>query len=139
MSKQIEYYFNILIAVCSKATCNRAKIGAIIIKNKSIIATGYNGAPRGLVHCDEKGHLLFHDHCVRTVHAEVNAILTAVRNGINIDDCEMYCLYKPCFRCMQILINSGIKNVYYFNDYKDEFQTFFEKNKYCNFVKTKVT
>jgi len=135
--KQILYYKNILGAVSSRASCNRAIVGAILVRNRSIISTGYNGSPRGLQHCDDIGHLISNNHCVRTIHAEVNAILCAARNGININGCELYSSYKPCFQCMKIIINSGIKRVFYFNDYKDDFQKEFEKNKYCKFIKIK--
>jgi deoxycytidylate deaminase len=123
-TEQIQYYKEILEAVASKSTCNRAKVGSIIIKEKCIISTGYNGSPRGLTHCGEK-HLMVQNHCINTVHSEVNSILTACRNGININGCDMYSL----------LIHSGIKNCYYFYDYTDPYQSKFEKNEYCQFIK----
>lgn len=133
--QQIKYYHDILNAVASIGSCDRAKVGAIIVRDKCILSTGVNGAPRKLCHCDEVGHLMNNNHCIRTVHAEVNAILTAARNGINIKDCDMYSLFKPCFQCMKVLINSGIKNVYYFNEYNDDFQKYFEKNDFTRFIK----
>lgn len=135
MNKKEEIYFkNILEALCRRATCNRAYVAAVIIKNNYIISTGYNGAPRGCRHCNNT-HIISNNHCINTVHAEINAILNAAKNGININECEMVCTHKPCFRCMQALINSGIKKVYYYIDYKDEFQKYFEKNKYTKFIK----
>ena len=135
--KKLEYFKSIVTTVASKATCDRAKVGCIIINDDYIISTGYNGAPRGEIHCDDNDHLMKDGHCIRTIHAEVNAIINAAKNGINIKDCDMICVYKPCFRCMQVLINSGIKNVYYFEDYKDEFQKYFEENKFVKFIKCK--
>lgn len=131
---QTEYYYKILQSVCLRSTCNRAMVGAIIVKDKNIISTGYNGAPRGIKHCNNQ-HLMKDNHCIKTTHAEVNAILQAAKNGININNAEMYCTHKPCFQCMKTLINSGIKKVYYFKDYHDDWQKHFEKNKYCKFIK----
>jgi len=129
-----EYFKKICKVLSEKSTCNRVKKAAIITKENQIISTGYSGAPRKCKHCGDE-HIMKNNHCVNTVHAEVNAIVNAAKNGINISDCEMYCSNKPCFRCMQILINSGIRVVYYFDDYEDEFQKNFEENKFCEFVK----
>lgn len=133
--KNKNYFKNIVNTISDKATCDRAKVGCIIIKDNCIISTGYNGSPRGCIHCDDVGHLMNNNHCIRTTHSEVNAIINAAKNGININDCEMICKYKPCFRCMQVLINSGIKTVFYFNNYKDNYQKHFEKNKFTKFIK----
>jgi len=135
--KNQEYFKKIVETIAEKGTCDRAKVGCIIIKDNYIISTGYNGASRGCSHCDDDGHLMIDFHCIRTIHAELNAIINAAKNGININDCEMICTHKPCFRCMQALINSGIKTVYYFKDYKDNFQLAFEENKYTKFIKIK--
>jgi len=140
--KQIRYYKQILDAVSSKSTCSKRKVGAIIVRDKCVIGAGYNGSCRGLAHCDDVGHLEYGDSmnenrkkCIRTVHAELNAILTSARNGIAIKGSDMYSLYKPCFQCMKVLINSGIEKCFYFDEYKDEFQEVFERNNYCQFIK----
>ena len=128
------YFKEILISIAKKSTCDRLYTSAIIVKDNYIISTGYNGAPRKRKHCNEL-HLMKDNHCVNTIHAELNAILNAAKNGINIDNCDMYCLNKPCFRCMMVLINSGIKNCYYFGNYEDGFQDYFVENKFCKFIK----
>lgn len=129
-----EYFKTILKALSSKSTCNRVKKAAIIVKDKYIISTGYSGSPRSCDHCNDN-HLMNDGHCINTVHAEMNAIINAAKLGISIEGCEMYCSNKPCFRCMQALINSGIRFCYYFDDYDDDFQHEFEFNKFCIFKK----
>ena len=136
--KDKQYYYNLLKAIADKSTCDRAKISAIIVKDKITISSGYNGSPRKKEECDDAGHLIVNNHCIRAVHAEENAIINAARLGISIDGCEMISLYKPCYSCMKRLINSGIKNCYYFEDYKDDSQKLFEKNSYCEFTKVEM-
>lgn len=140
MNNNDKYFLEIVKTLSKKSTCDRALVACIIVKNNYIISTGYNGAPRKCKHCDEynkTNHLMKDGHCINTVHAEINAIINAAKNGISINDCKMYCSHKPCFRCMMALINSGITKCYYFEDYKDDFQTYFEDNKYCKFIKIK--
>ncbi len=115
-----EYFMGITRAVAARGTCDRGRSGAIIVKNKRIVSTGYVGSPVGLEHCDEAGHL-FHDvlnedgtqskHCVRTTHAEQNAIVQAARFGMSIDGSTLYCKMEPCFVCCKMIINAGIKRV----------------------------
>jgi len=106
--------------VGSRGTCNRGRPGCIITKNKRIIATGYVGAPSGLPHCDEVGHLMkkvIHDdgtesmHCVRSVHAEQNAICQAAKMAISVEGGTLYCTLEPCRTCAMMIINCGIKRV----------------------------
>jgi len=115
-----EYFMNIARAVGQRATCDRGRSGAVLVKDKKILATGYVGAPVGLPHCDEEGHLFkevydkdgkVHKHCVRTTHAEMNAIVQAARYGIAIDGATIYCKMEPCLDCTKAIINSGIKRV----------------------------
>src|SRR5262245_45743700 len=80
-----EYFMNIAREVATRSTCDRKFVGAVVVRDRSILATGYNGSIRGLAHCDEEGHLMEEGHCVRTVHAEANAIVQAARNGVRID------------------------------------------------------
>jgi dCMP deaminase len=114
------YFFGIMDAVSQRATCDRGKTAAIIVKNKMLVATGYVGAPRGLAQCDEVGHLMektLHDdgverwHCVRTTHAEQNAIAQAARHGISIEGATIYMKLAPCLSCAKMIINSGIKEI----------------------------
>ena len=107
-------------AVAARATCDRGKCGAVIVKDKRIMTTGYVGAPAGLPHCDEAGHDLrkmineegqISQHCVRTLHAEQNAILQAARFGIPLEGATLFCKMTPCRTCAMMIINAGIKRV----------------------------
>ncbi|MDI6784003.1 MAG: cytidine/deoxycytidylate deaminase family protein [bacterium] len=115
-----EYFINISREVGKRATCDRGRSGAVIVKDKRILCTGYVGAPVGLEHCDEIGHLYKtvyradgtkSEHCVRTTHAEMNAIVQAARYGISIDGATIYCRMVPCLDCAKAIINAGIKRV----------------------------
>ena len=85
-----DYFMNIAKEVATRSTCNRKHVGAVIVRNKTILATGYNGSISGLGHCDEEGHDMVNGHCVRTIHAEANAIVQSARNGVGIDESEIY-------------------------------------------------
>ncbi|MFA6072490.1 MAG: cytidine/deoxycytidylate deaminase family protein [Candidatus Woesearchaeota archaeon] len=115
-----EYFFGIMDAVSKRATCDRGKSGALVVRNKVILATGYVGSPKGLPQCDEIGHLMEKHthfdgvermHCVRTIHAEQNAIIQAANNGVSLKDSIIYCKMTPCSVCANIIINSGITEV----------------------------
>lgn len=115
-----DYFFGIMDAISRRATCDRGKAAAIIVKDKMILATGYVGAPAGLEHCDEVGHLMEKTkhtdgierwHCIRTTHAEQNAIAQAAKHGISIKDSKIYVGMEPCLSCTKMIINSGIKEV----------------------------
>lgn len=115
-----EYFMQIVEAVAARGTCDRGRTGAIIVKDKRIISTGYVGSPPGIMHCDEIGHLMkkkVHEdgresmHCERTTHAEVNAIALAAKHGISVDGSTLYCKLEPCFTCAKIMITAGIKRV----------------------------
>jgi dCMP deaminase len=115
-----EYFLDIVKVVASRATCDRGRNGAVIVKNRRILTTGYVGSPIGLPHCDEVGHML-HDvvdengkiskHCVRTIHAEQNAILQAALHGVSTEGSTIYTKFEPCFVCAKMIINAGIKRV----------------------------
>jgi len=115
-----KYFLEIVKVVASRATCNRGRNGAVIAKNRRILTTGYVGSPIGLPHCDEVGHML-HDvvdengkiskHCVRTIHAEQNAILQAALHGVSTEGSTIYTKFEPCFVCAKMIINAGIKRV----------------------------
>ena len=116
-----EYFMGITNVVAKRSTYLRKNVGAILVKEKRILATGYNGAPSGLKHCEEIGCLreqqsipsgIRHELCIGT-HAEQNVIAQAARYGIITDEAELYCTTKPCIICSKILINAGIKKIYY--------------------------
>ncbi len=111
---------NIAQEVASRATCDRKHVGAVIVRGKTILSTGYNGSIRGLPHCNDVGHEMENDHCVRTIHAEANAIVQAARNGINIDNSEIYISASPCYNCFKMIANAGLKKIYYAEFYRDE-------------------
>ena len=115
-----EYFMEIARTVAKRATCDRGRSGCVIARNKQILVTGYVGAPTGLAHCDEVGHQMkkmVHDdgsitqHCVRTVHAEQNAITQAAKQGIAILGSTLYCKMTPCRTCAMLIINCGIIKV----------------------------
>lgn len=111
---------NIAHEVASRATCDRKHVGAVIVRGKTILSTGYNGSIRGLPHCNDAGHEMENDHCVRTIHAEANAIVQAARNGINIDNSEIYISASPCYNCFKMIANAGLQKIYYAEFYRDK-------------------
>lgn len=123
-----EYFMKIAHVVAERSTCIRNNVGAVIVKNKHIISTGYNGAPRGLDHCLDIGcyrkeHNVpsgqKHELC-RAVHAEQNAIIQASLNGASTEDAVLFCTHSPCIICAKMIINAKIKKVYYANEYADQ-------------------
>ncbi len=110
----------IAVQVASRSTCDRKNVGAVIVRDKTILSTGYNGSIRGLAHCDEVGHMMEDGHCVRTVHAEANAIVQAARNGVLIEGGSIYVTASPCWNCFQLIANAGIKCIYFGEFYRDE-------------------
>lgn len=115
-----DYFLGIARVVATRATCDRKHVGAVIVREKSILATGYNGSIRGLPHCDDVGHLMEEGHCIRAVHAESNAIAQAARNGTKIDGAEIYVTASPCFNCFKLIANAGIKRIVFGEFYRDE-------------------
>jgi dCMP deaminase len=114
-----EYFMRIAEEVASRATCDRKHVGAVIVRDKSILATGYNGSIRGLPHCDEEGHLMEDGHCVRTIHAEANAIIQAARNGVRIDGATIYVTASPCWGCFKMIANAGCGRIVFGEFYRD--------------------
>lgn len=123
-----EYFMEIAATVSKRATCDRGKSGCVIVRDKQILVTGYVGSPRGLPHCDEVGHLMkkvLHEddritqHCMRTVHAEQNAICQAARLGIPLEGATLYCRMTPCRTCAMLIINCGITRVVCEKKYHD--------------------
>lgn len=115
-----QYFLDIAKVVATRATCDRAHIGAVLVRSKYIITTGYNGAPRGLAHCDEVGHLMENEHCVRTTHAEQNAIIQAAVHGSSTEGSTLYSTHSPCKICAKIILNAGIKRVVVAEFYRDD-------------------
>lgn len=111
---------NIAKEVATRSTCDRKHVGAVVVRDKSILATGYNGSVRGLAHCDDEGHLMEDGHCVRTVHAEANAIVQAARNGVRIDGAGIYVTASPCWGCFRLIANAGIVRVVFGEFYRDQ-------------------
>jgi dCMP deaminase len=111
---------NIAQEVATRSTCSRKHVGSVIVRDKTILSTGYNGSLRGLPHCDEAGHEMENDHCVRTVHAEANAIVQSAANGVRIEGSEIYVTASPCYNCFKMIANAGIRKIYYGEFYRDE-------------------
>ena len=115
-----EYFMAIAREVATRSTCDRKHVGAVIVRDKMILTTGYNGSVRGLEHCDDVGHMMEDGHCVRTVHAEANAIAQAARNGVELDAGGIYVTASPCFGCFKLIANSGLKRIVFGEFYRDE-------------------
>jgi dCMP deaminase len=123
-----EYFMDIAVLVAKRSTCLRRAVGALIVKDKRILATGYNGAPSGIRHCGEVGCLREtmniasgqrHELC-RGIHAEQNAIIQAAYHGVCIKDAVLFCTNLPCAICTKMIINAGIKKIFYQSGYADE-------------------
>ncbi len=106
--------------VATRSTCDRKHVGAVIVRDRMILTTGYNGSIRGLPHCDDVGHLMEDGHCVRTVHAEANAIAQAARNGIRVDQGHIYVSASPCFGCFKLIANAGLQRIVFGEFYRDQ-------------------
>ena len=111
----------IAFTVAQRSTCDRAHVGCVLVRDRRILTTGYNGAPAGLPHCDEVGHLIVDGHCVRTLHAEQNAVIQAALHGISSQHATAYVTHQPCLTCAKMLINAGIRRVVYAGNYPDEY------------------
>ncbi|MDR2487287.1 MAG: cytidine/deoxycytidylate deaminase family protein [Clostridiales Family XIII bacterium] len=127
-----EYFMNIAKLTSERSTCLRRQVGAVIVQDKQIVATGYNGAPKGIPHCDEKGGCLReqmnvpsgerHELC-RALHAEQNAIIQAATSGLSIEGATMYITHQPCVICAKMIINAGLRKVIVEKGYPDELAT----------------
>jgi dCMP deaminase len=115
-----EYFMNIARMVATRATCDRKHVGAVLVRDRTLLSTGYNGSIRGLGHCSEEGHMMEDGHCVRTVHAEANAIIQAAKNGVGIDGSTIYTTASPCWPCFKLVANSGVKRIVFGEFYRDE-------------------
>lgn len=122
-----EYFIQLTKAVSERATCDRGKSGCVIVKDKRVLCTGYVGSPPGMPHCDEAGHLIrkvtyengeTKEHCMRTIHAEQNALLQAAKFGMQIDGATLFCKMTPCRNCAMAITTAGIKRVVAERDYQ---------------------
>jgi dCMP deaminase len=113
-----EYFMQIAEATKLRSGCTRRQVGAIFVKDKRIVSTGYNQAPSEVRHCDDGGCTLVGGHCIRAIHAEINGILNATRAGQSLKDSTVYVTSKPCLRCLMALRNAGVDIVYYKEGYK---------------------
>lgn len=114
-----EYFMALAYQASTRATCDRRYVGAVIVREKTVLSTGYNGSIRGLPHCSEVGHMMEENHCVATVHAEANAILQAAKNGTRIEGATLYTTASPCWNCFKLVANSGIERIVFVEIYQD--------------------
>jgi dCMP deaminase len=114
-----EYFMQIAHTVSTRATCPRAAVGCVLVREHRILTTGYNGAPRGVAHCTEVGCTLVNDHCVRATHAEANAVVQAALHGVVLDGAVAYCTHQPCVNCSKLLISAGVTRIIFDQPYPD--------------------
>lgn len=115
-----QYFMNVAEVVSSRSTCPRKFVGSVIVRDKTILSTGYNGSIRGLPHCTDVGCMMENGHCVATVHAEANAVIQAAKNGVTIAGASIYVTASPCWNCFKIIANAGIRKIVYGQFYRDE-------------------
>jgi dCMP deaminase len=113
------YFMDIASVVASRSTCDRKFVGAVIVRDRTILSTGYNGSIRGMPHCTEAGHMMEDGHCVATIHAESNAILQAAKNGVNVDGATVYVTASPCWSCFKHIANTGMRRIVFGEFYRD--------------------
>lgn len=114
-----QYFMNIAKEVSTRSTCDSKHVGAVIVRDRIILSTGYNGSVRGLDHCDDVGHLMEDGHCVRTLHAEANAIIQAAKHGVSINQSMIYVTASPCWPCFKSLANAGVTRIVFGEFYRD--------------------
>ncbi len=122
-----QYFLKLAMLASERATCPRMHCGCVIVRDKHVLATGYNGSLPGLPHCDEAGCLLVDGHCIRTNHAEMNAVCQAARNGISLNGATAYITNMPCPNCAKALVSTGIRRVVVFSDYRSGYAAQFLK------------
>jgi dCMP deaminase len=115
-----EYFMRIAQVVSTRSTCERKYVGAVIVRDRTILSTGYNGSIRGMPHCTDVGHMMEAGHCVATIHAECNAILQAAKNGVMIEGGTLYVTASPCWNCFKQSANAGLIRICYGEFYRDE-------------------
>jgi dCMP deaminase len=115
-----EYFMRIAVDVSSRSTCDRKHVGALIVRDRNILSTGYNGSVSGLPHCDDVGHIMENGHCIATIHAESNSIIQAAKHGVSIDGASIYTTASPCWNCFKLIVNSGMRRILFGEFYRDE-------------------
>jgi dCMP deaminase len=115
-----EYFMRIAVEVSERSTCDRKHVGAVIVRDRNILSTGYNGSIAGMPHCDDVGHMMESGHCIATIHAEANALIQAAKNGVNINGGSLYTTASPCWTCFKLIVNAGLKKVCYGEFYRDD-------------------
>jgi dCMP deaminase len=118
-----EYFMQIARTVATRATCPRASVGAVLVRDHRILTTGYNGAPRRVAHCSDVGCHMVNGHCVRSTHAEANAIVQGALHGISLEGATAYTTHQPCISCSKLLISAGVLRIVYDQPYPDEYAT----------------
>jgi dCMP deaminase len=114
-----EYFMEIARTVATRATCPRARVGAVLTRERRILTTGYNGAPRGVSHCTDVGCIMADGHCLRATHAEANAIVQGALHGVSLQGATAYCTHQPCSGCSKLLISAGVVRIVYRDAYPD--------------------
>ena len=114
-----QYFMSQSLLISMRSTCTRLAVGATIVRDRRVISGGYNGSVSGDVHCSEVGCKILDGHCVRTIHAEVNAILQCAKFGVATEGADIYVSYFPCLQCTKTIIQAGIKNLYFLYDYNN--------------------
>ena len=115
-----EYFMGIAHQAATRSTCVRKHVGAVIVRDRTVLSTGYNGSIRGLPHCEDVGCVMEDGHCITTVHAEANAILQAAKNGVSIDGAEIYTTASPCWNCFKLIANAGIRRISFGEFYRED-------------------
>jgi dCMP deaminase len=115
-----QYFMNIGREVASRSTCPRKHVGAVVVRDKTILSTGYNGSVRGLPHCEEAGCMIEDGHCVRTIHAEANALIQAAKHGVRLEGAAIYVTASPCWNCFKSIANTGIERIVFGEFYRDQ-------------------
>ncbi|MCL6495246.1 MAG: cytidine/deoxycytidylate deaminase family protein [Ignavibacterium sp.] len=130
-----EYFLKLAMLASERATCPRMHCGCVLVKDRFVLATGYNGSLPGQPHCEDVGCLIVDNHCVRTNHAEMNALIQAARHGVNTSGATAYITNMSCTTCAKALIAAGIKRVVVFSDFHDTLATQFYKDAGVEIVK----
>lgn len=113
-----EYFMGIAFEVAERSTCERLHVGAVIVnEQKNILATGYNGSMPSMPHCCDNGCEVENGHCINTIHAELNAVAQAAKSSVSINDSRIFVTHSPCWNCFKVLVNAGVKAIYYANIY----------------------
>ena len=115
-----QYFMAQAVLLSLRSTCTRLEVGATLVKDRRIIAGGYNGAVSGDNHCIDQGCYVVDGHCIRTIHAEMNALLQCAKLGISTDGAEIYVTHFPCLHCTKAILQAGIKKIYYLHDYHND-------------------